>query len=290
MSEPRIIVVGVTGSIAAYKAADLISKLVKRGHEVHAVMTAAAARFIAPLTLQTLSRNPVLSSVFDETEDWRPGHIDLADRAQLLLVAPATANTIASLAHGLANDALTEIALATEAPLLIAPAMNGKMWKHPATQANVATAADPRRSLHRPGGGPARMRLRRPRKALERGRGDRARRAVADHGQRTTDHGPLNAPQTPHANSVQACQPRAGAAPPWVAPLLPRPPCKRRRQSRPRLLRPFQGAFVRANDPGAALRLPRAIMPARLRRACATASNRLPPISNFEFRISNFPP
>ena len=131
------IVLGVTGSIAAYKSADLASKLVKRGHEVHVVMTASAARFITPLTLQTLSRNPVLSSVFDETENWRPGHIELADRAQLLLVAPATANSIASLAHGLANDALTEIALATLAPLLLAPAMNGKMWQHAATRANV---------------------------------------------------------------------------------------------------------------------------------------------------------
>jgi len=138
MSDPRTIVVGVTGSIAAFKAADLVSKLVKRGHQVHVVMTAAARHFITPLTLRTLSRNPVLESVFEAAEGWRPGHIDLADRAHLLLVAPATANTIASLAHGLAGDALTEIALATDAPLLIAPAMNGKMWKHPATQANVA--------------------------------------------------------------------------------------------------------------------------------------------------------
>jgi phosphopantothenoylcysteine decarboxylase/phosphopantothenate--cysteine ligase len=138
MSQSRTIIVGVTGSIAAFKAADLVSRLVKRGHEVHVVMTAAATHFITPLTLQTLSRNPVLESVFEEKAGWRPGHIDLADRAHLLLIAPATANTIASLAHGLANDALTEIALATLAPLLIAPAMNGKMWKHPATQANVA--------------------------------------------------------------------------------------------------------------------------------------------------------
>ena len=138
MSGARTIVVGVTGSIAAFKAADLVSKLVKRGHEVHVVMTAAARQFITPLTLQTLSRNPVLESVFDERQSWRPGHIDLADRAHLLLVAPATANTIAALAHGLAHDALTEITLATEAPVLIAPAMNGKMWKHPATQANVS--------------------------------------------------------------------------------------------------------------------------------------------------------
>ena len=121
MSEARTIVVGVTGSIAAFKAADLVSKLVKRGYQVQVVMTAAAKQFITPLTLQTLSRNPVLSNAFDEREGWRPSHIDLADRAQLLLIAPATANTIASLAHGLANDALTEIALATEAPLLIAP-------------------------------------------------------------------------------------------------------------------------------------------------------------------------
>jgi len=138
MSDPRTIVVGVTGSIAAFKSADLVSKLVKRGYEVHVAMTAAAAQFITPLTLQTLSRNPVLSSVFDEKDGWRPGHIELADRADLLLIAPATANTIAALAHGLANDALTEIALATGAPVLIAPAMNGKMWKHAATQANVA--------------------------------------------------------------------------------------------------------------------------------------------------------
>jgi len=138
MSESRTIVVGVTGSIAAYKAADLVSKLVKRGHEVHVAMTAAAREFITPLTLQTLSRNPVLGSVFDSKEGWRPSHIDLADRAHLLLIAPATANTIAALAHGLAGDAITEIALATEAPVLIAPAMNGKMWKHAATQANAA--------------------------------------------------------------------------------------------------------------------------------------------------------
>ena len=137
MSDGRTIVVGVTGSIAAYKAADLVSKLVKRGHEVHVVMTEAAKQFITPLTLQTLSRNPVMTSVFDEKQSWQPGHIDLADRANLLLIAPATANTLAGLAHGLAYDPLLEIALATQAPVLVAPAMNGKMWLHAATQANV---------------------------------------------------------------------------------------------------------------------------------------------------------
>jgi phosphopantothenoylcysteine decarboxylase len=134
----RNIVLGVTGSIAAYKSADLASRLVKLGHDVFVVMTAEAQRFIAPLTLQTLSKNPVTADLFAETEGWRPGHIELADNADLLLIAPATAHCIAQLAHGFAGDALTAIALATRAPLLIAPAMNGKMWQHPATQANAA--------------------------------------------------------------------------------------------------------------------------------------------------------
>ena len=135
--ERDAIVVGVTGSIAAYKAADLVSKLVKRGHNVFVVMTREARHFVGPLTFQTLSRNPVLTSVFDEKESWRPGHVALGDRAKLLLVAPATANIIAELAHGLAGNPVSEIALAAEAPLLLAPAMNGKMWLHPATRENV---------------------------------------------------------------------------------------------------------------------------------------------------------
>jgi phosphopantothenoylcysteine synthetase/decarboxylase len=138
MTTPKVIVLGVGGSIAAYKAADLTSKLAKRGFELRVVMTKSATEFVAPLTFQTLSRNPVTTSVFDEKESWHPGHIDLADRAQLLLVAPATANLIAKLACGIADDALTSIALATRAKILIAPAMNGKMWEHVATQENVA--------------------------------------------------------------------------------------------------------------------------------------------------------
>ena len=139
MSEKTgIIVLGVGGSIAAYKAADLASRLAKRGYDLHVVMTRSATEFVAPLTFQTLSRNPVTVSVFDEKESWHPGHIDLADRAHLLLIAPATANLVAKLACGIADDALTSIALATQAPLLIAPAMNGKMWLHPATQENAA--------------------------------------------------------------------------------------------------------------------------------------------------------
>lgn len=134
----KTILLGVTGSIAAYKAADLASRLVKAGHDVHVVMTANAREFVAPLTFQTLSRNAVTTGTFDEKEAWQPGHVSLADRADLLLVAPATANVIAKLANGIADDALTSIALATPAPLLIAPAMNGKMWEHPATRENVA--------------------------------------------------------------------------------------------------------------------------------------------------------
>jgi len=132
-----VVIVGVTGSIAAYKAADMVSKLVKRGFEVHVAMTQAAQEFVTPLTFQTLSRNPVITSVFDDKREWKPGHIDLADRANLLLVAPATANIIAELAHGFAGNPISEIALATLAPVLIAPAMNGKMWLHAATQDNV---------------------------------------------------------------------------------------------------------------------------------------------------------
>jgi phosphopantothenoylcysteine decarboxylase len=138
MSAP-VIIVGVTGSIAAYKAADLVSKLVKRNFEVHVVMTHGAQEFVAPLTFQTLSRNPVVTSVFDGTRGWKPGHIDLADRASLLLIAPATANILAELACGLAGNPIGEIALATNAHVLVAPAMNGKMWLHAATQQNVVT-------------------------------------------------------------------------------------------------------------------------------------------------------
>ena len=134
------IVLGISGSIAAYKAADLASQLVKQGHEVHVVMTRAATEFITPLTFQTLTRQPVIVSLEDEKQSWKPGHIDLADRADLFLVAPATANLLGEFANGLAPDPLTSVylALPRTTPVLIAPAMNGKMWLHPATQANVA--------------------------------------------------------------------------------------------------------------------------------------------------------
>ncbi|MSR64157.1 MAG: bifunctional phosphopantothenoylcysteine decarboxylase/phosphopantothenate--cysteine ligase CoaBC [Verrucomicrobiae bacterium] len=137
MAKKANILVGVTGSIAAYKAADLVSKLAKAGHNVHVIMTKDATQFIGPLTFRTLSRNAVVIDLFEEVDEWKPNHIGLADQADLMIVAPATANIIARLAHGLADDAISTIALATLAPILIAPAMNGKMWLHAATQENV---------------------------------------------------------------------------------------------------------------------------------------------------------
>lgn len=135
------VVLGVTGSIAAYKAVDLASQLTQQGCAVHVVLTAEAQRFITPVCFQTLSRQPVVTDLYDAAEGWQPAHVQLADAADLLLIAPATAHTLARLAHGLADDALTCIALALNpnARLVLAPAMNGKMWSHPATQENVAT-------------------------------------------------------------------------------------------------------------------------------------------------------
>ena len=141
MSPTKKIVLGVTGSIAAHKAIDLASLLTKQNFDVHVVLTKDAQRFVTPLPFQTLSRHPVVTDLYDQEEGWKPTHITLADEADLLLVAPATANALAKMAHGLADDALTCIALALNptARMLIAPAMNGKMWQHPATQQNVAT-------------------------------------------------------------------------------------------------------------------------------------------------------
>jgi phosphopantothenoylcysteine decarboxylase len=143
MSAPKNIVLGVTGSIAAHKAIDIASTLTKDGFAVHVVMTADAQRFVTALPFKTMSRHPVVTDLYDEEEGWKPAHIELADNADLFLVAPATANVIAKFAHGIADDALTCIALAlnARAKTLIAPAMNGKMWQHLATRNNVATLA-----------------------------------------------------------------------------------------------------------------------------------------------------
>lgn len=131
------IVLGITGSIAAYKAVELLRLMIKQEWEVSVIMTAAATRFVGELTLRTLSRHPVVLDGLGRSETWLPAHIALADQADALLIAPCTANVLAKLAHGLADDALTATALACEAPLIIAPAMNAKMWAHPATQANL---------------------------------------------------------------------------------------------------------------------------------------------------------
>lgn len=130
------IVVGITGGIAAYKAAELVRRLKEAGAEVRVVMTPAATQFITPLTLQALSGQPVHVELLDATEESAMGHIALARWADAVVVAPASADFMAKLAHGLAGDLLSTLCLASRAPLLLAPAMNAAMWENPATQAN----------------------------------------------------------------------------------------------------------------------------------------------------------
>ncbi|MFJ3383806.1 MULTISPECIES: bifunctional phosphopantothenoylcysteine decarboxylase/phosphopantothenate synthase [unclassified Curtobacterium] len=133
----RTIVVGITGGIAAYKAVQVVREFVKAGHDVHVVPTEGALRFVGLPTLEALSRNPVTTSVFEEVAEVR--HVSLGRRADLVVVAPATADSLARMAAGLAGDLLGTTLLATEAPVLVAPAMHPQMWEHPATRANVAT-------------------------------------------------------------------------------------------------------------------------------------------------------
>ena len=130
-----LLVLGVTGSIAAYKAADITSKLVQNGVDVQVIMTASAQKLVCPQTFMTLSRNPVITSLW-EMPDWQPGHIALAIRATALLIAPATANILAKMAHGIADDALSTYYLSHTGPVMVAPAMNPRMWQHPATVDN----------------------------------------------------------------------------------------------------------------------------------------------------------
>ncbi|MCC7357979.1 MAG: bifunctional phosphopantothenoylcysteine decarboxylase/phosphopantothenate--cysteine ligase CoaBC [Anaerolineales bacterium] len=135
------IVLGVTGSIAAYKAADLASKLHQAGAQVDVILTEAAARFVTPLTFQAVTGRPALSDLWAASAEAHVAHVALAEQADLLLIAPATATTIAKLAHGLADNLLTVTALAARGPVLVAPAMDGGMFAHPATQANLETLA-----------------------------------------------------------------------------------------------------------------------------------------------------
>lgn len=134
----RKVVLGVTGSIAAYKACELVRLLVRNGDDVTVVMTKAATEFVTPLTFQTLSRNPVFVDQFAPPASWKPGHISLAESAELVVVAPATANILAKMRYGLADDLLSATLLATRAPIVVAPAMNTGMWDNPATQENLA--------------------------------------------------------------------------------------------------------------------------------------------------------
>jgi len=134
----RRILLGVTGSIAAYKAAELVRLFVRNGDDVTVVMTPAACEFVRPLTFQTLSRHPVLVDSFAPVADWRPEHVSLAESADLVLVAPATANTLAKMRCGLADNLLLATLLATRAPVFVAPAMNTGMWESPATRENIA--------------------------------------------------------------------------------------------------------------------------------------------------------
>jgi phosphopantothenoylcysteine synthetase/decarboxylase len=137
----RRILLGVTGSIAAYKAADLTSRLVKEGAAVTVIMTASAQRLVTPATFESLSRSPVVCDLWERAQALQPAHVALAEQAELLLVAPATANFLGKLAHGLADDALTCTALAVRCPVVIAPAMNDGMYDHPAVQENVRLLA-----------------------------------------------------------------------------------------------------------------------------------------------------
>lgn len=135
------VVLGVTGGIAAYKAADLTSKLVQAGADVQVVMTEGGTRFVQPLTFEALTRNPVYTSVFEGWRGESSGHVSLARDADVVLVAPATANTIAKMAHGRVDDMLGAVLLSTAAPIIMAPAMEHHMWHHPATRQNIKILA-----------------------------------------------------------------------------------------------------------------------------------------------------
>lgn len=138
MLKDKFVALGVTGSIAAYKAVELVRLLNKQGSKVQVIMTESAQKFVSPLTFQTISQNPVITDMFEEPSQWEVQHVSLADKADVLLVAPATANIIAKMAAGLADDILTSILLATRAKTIVVPAMNVHMYENPITQKNIA--------------------------------------------------------------------------------------------------------------------------------------------------------
>jgi phosphopantothenoylcysteine decarboxylase/phosphopantothenate--cysteine ligase len=132
------IVLGVSAGIAAYKSCEVARLLIKAGCEVQVTMTPAAEKFVTAMTFQAITGRPVATDLFDLTQESQIGHIRLADTADLILIAPATANVIARIAHGLADDIVTTVVLATRAPVMLAPSMNVNMWDNPITQANIA--------------------------------------------------------------------------------------------------------------------------------------------------------
>ncbi len=145
------ILLGISGGIAAYKSADLVRRLKERGAEVRVILTDAAQQFITPLTLQAVSGNPVSTSMLDPAAEAAMGHIELAKWANLIVVAPASADVIAKLAHGMANDLLTTCVLASAAPVAVAPAMNQQMYNNIATQQNLATLKKHKFHIYGPG-------------------------------------------------------------------------------------------------------------------------------------------
>jgi phosphopantothenoylcysteine decarboxylase/phosphopantothenate--cysteine ligase len=138
MLKDKTIVLGITGGIAAYKAADLASKLTQAGAKVETIMTEAAKKFITPLTLRNITHRPVVTDMFELSSEWSVAHVALAEAADVVVIAPATANTIARLAAGIADDMIGTVVLATQAPVIIAPAMNDNMYRNTVTQQNVA--------------------------------------------------------------------------------------------------------------------------------------------------------
>lgn len=134
-----MILLGICGGIAAYKTPELVRTLISEGQSVQVAMTEAAKEFVTPLTLQTLSGNPVHTELFSLTQEQTIGHIELADNVRCVVIAPATANFLAKIANGLCDDLLSTVICATRAPVLLVPAMNVNMWNNPITQRNVAT-------------------------------------------------------------------------------------------------------------------------------------------------------
>ena len=152
-AEPPRVLIGVSGGIAAYKSAELCRQLIKHGSEVQVIMTDAATRFVAPLTFEALTGRPVYSEMFERAHAWEMEHISLARWGQVLAIVPATANTLAKMAAGLADDPLSTTVLAFRGPVVVAPAMNTAMWEHSQTQANVAKLRGRGVTIVEPGAG-----------------------------------------------------------------------------------------------------------------------------------------